>query len=131
MTSHWPNRVFCFLLALTMGNIQNAGCYFANLPKVDALTSRKLIAQQLIENKYHDKKVRENNWHKRRAHEHTTQLPKIQKFVHRHLQILISNSGFALARLIKLDPTAPALKVSFGVSNVIQNILLMLKMSSM
>ena len=61
MTSRWPNRVFCFLLALTMVNIQNAGCYFATLPKVDALTARKLIAQQLIENKYLDKEVRENN----------------------------------------------------------------------
>ena len=70
MTSHWPNRVFCFLLVLTMVNIQNAGCYFANLPKVDALTARKLIAQQLIENKYLDKEVRENNQHKRRADEH-------------------------------------------------------------
>ena len=60
-----PKQSFCFLLALTMVNIQNAGCYFANLPKVDALTARKLIAQQLIENKYLDKEVRENNWHKR------------------------------------------------------------------
>ena len=40
-------------------------------------------------------------------------------------------SGFAPAGLIVLDPTAPALQVSFGVSNVIQNIVLMLKMSSM
>ena len=61
MTSRWPNRVFCFLLAFTMVNIQNAGCYFENLPKVDALMARKLIAQQLIENKYLDKEVRENN----------------------------------------------------------------------
>ena len=29
-----------------------------------------------------------------------------------------------------LDPTAPALQVSFGVLNVIQNIVLMLKMGS-
>ena len=52
MTTCWPNRVFCFLLAVTMVNVQNAGVYFCNLPKVDSLTARKLIAQQLIENKY-------------------------------------------------------------------------------
>ena len=37
MTTHWPNHVFCFLLALTIVNVQNAGCYFAKLPKIDAL----------------------------------------------------------------------------------------------
>ena len=52
MTTRWPNHVFCFLLAVTMVNVQNAGVYFCNLPKVDSLTARKLIAQQLIENKY-------------------------------------------------------------------------------
>ena len=52
MTTCWPNRVFCFLLAVTVVNVQNAGVYFCGLPKVDALTARKLIAQQLIENKY-------------------------------------------------------------------------------
>ena len=43
---------FCFLLALTMVNVQNAGCYFAKLPKIDAIRAHKLIAQQLILNKY-------------------------------------------------------------------------------
>ena len=52
MTTRWPNRVFCFLLAVTVVNVQNAGVYFCGLPKVDALTAWKLIAQQLIENKY-------------------------------------------------------------------------------
>ena len=52
MTTRWPNPVFCFLLAVTVVNVQNAGVYFCGLPKVDALTARKLIAQQLIENKY-------------------------------------------------------------------------------
>ena len=32
MTTRWPNRVFCFLLAVTMVNVQNAGVYFCNLP---------------------------------------------------------------------------------------------------
>ena len=49
MTTCWPNRVFCFLLTVTMVNVQNAGVYFCNLPKVDSLTARNLIAQQLIE----------------------------------------------------------------------------------
>ena len=52
MTSRWSNRVLCFLLALTMVNVQNAGCYFAKLPKIDAIHAHKLIAQQLILNKY-------------------------------------------------------------------------------
>ena len=52
MTSRWPNRVFCFLLAVTMVNIQNAGCYFAKLPKIDAICAHKMIAQQFILNKY-------------------------------------------------------------------------------
>ena len=52
MTTHWPNHVFCFLLAVTVVNVQNAGVYFCGLPKVDALTAQKLIAQKLIENKY-------------------------------------------------------------------------------
>ena len=52
MTSRWANRVFCFLLAVTVVNIQNAGCYFLNLMKVDALKACKLITEQLIHNKY-------------------------------------------------------------------------------
>ena len=52
MTNHWPNCVFCFLLAVTVVNVQNAGVYFCGLPKMNALTAWKLIAQQLIENKY-------------------------------------------------------------------------------
>ena len=35
-----------------MVNVRNAGEYFCALQKVDALSARKLIAQQLIENKY-------------------------------------------------------------------------------
>ena len=52
MTTCLPNHVFCFLLAVTVVNVQNAGVYFCGLPKVDASTAQKLIAQQLIENKY-------------------------------------------------------------------------------
>ena len=52
MTTCWPNCVFCFLLAVSVVNVQNVGEYFCALEKVDALSARKLIAQQLIENKY-------------------------------------------------------------------------------
>ena len=52
MTTHWPNHVFCFLFAVTVVKVQNAGVYFCGLPKVDALTAQKLIAQKLIENTY-------------------------------------------------------------------------------
>ena len=37
MTTCWPNHVFCFLLTLTIVNIQNAGCCFAKLPKINTL----------------------------------------------------------------------------------------------
>ena len=52
MTTCWLNCVFCFLLAVSVVNVQNVGEYFCALEKVDALSARKLIAQQLIENKY-------------------------------------------------------------------------------
>ena len=37
MTTHWPNRAFCFLLTLTIVNARNAGRYFAKLPEIDTL----------------------------------------------------------------------------------------------
>ena len=52
MTMQWPNRVFCFLLAVTMVNIQNAATYFLNKPKIDSLQSRRLIAKALINIEY-------------------------------------------------------------------------------
>ena len=52
MTTCWPNRIFCFLLVVTLMNVQNAGVYSSGLPKVDVLKAHKLIAQQLIEKKY-------------------------------------------------------------------------------
>ena len=50
MMMHWPNCVFCFLLAVTMVNVQNAANYFAKTPKLDSLSARHLIAKQLINN---------------------------------------------------------------------------------
>ena len=52
MMTHWPNCVFCFLLAVTMVNIQNAANYFAKTPRMDSLLARHLIAKQLINNKH-------------------------------------------------------------------------------
>ena len=52
MTSQWANGVFCFLLAVMVVSIQSVGCYFLNLIRVGALQACKLIAKQLIHNKY-------------------------------------------------------------------------------
>ena len=52
MTTHWPNYVFCFLVAVTMVNVQNAANYFVKTPKLDSLLARHLIAKQLISNKH-------------------------------------------------------------------------------
>ena len=52
MTIQWLNRVFCFLLAVTMVNVQNAAAYFLNKPKIDSLQSRRLIAKALSNNEY-------------------------------------------------------------------------------
>ena len=52
MTMRCLNRVFCFLLAITMVNIQNAATYFLNKPTIDSLQSRRLIAEALINNEY-------------------------------------------------------------------------------
>ena len=50
MTMRWLNRVFCFLLAMTMVNVQNAATYFLKKPKLDSLQARCLIAKALINN---------------------------------------------------------------------------------
>ena len=52
MTMRWANHMFCFLLAITIVNIQNAAVYFLNKPKMDAMQSRQQIAKQLIFNRY-------------------------------------------------------------------------------
>ena len=52
MTMRWANHVFCFLLTITIVNIQNAAVYFPNKPKLDAMQSRQQIAKQLIFSHY-------------------------------------------------------------------------------
>ena len=72
---------FLFFVGIDHGEHSECSLLLCNLPKVDALTARKLIAQQRIENKYLDKEVRENNWRKRRADEHKLiTLPNYKKF---------------------------------------------------
>ena len=51
MTTRWPNHVFCFLVAVTLVNVQNAK-YFVKTPKLDSLSARRLIAKQLINNNH-------------------------------------------------------------------------------
>ena len=52
MAAHWPHHVFCFLLAVTVVNIQNGGVYFCAIPKLDALSARRNIAREFIYNRY-------------------------------------------------------------------------------
>ena len=52
MTRQWPNHVFCFLLAVTIVNIENVGTYFLEHERMDSMQSRKLIAEQVIYNQY-------------------------------------------------------------------------------
>ena len=66
LTSHWPNRVFSFLLAVTVVNVQNAATYFFNKEKINALTAKHLIARDLIFNK-HMKTVEEPTFSKQRC----------------------------------------------------------------
>ena len=40
MTMRWANHVFCFILAVTIVNIQNAAVYFLNKSKLHALHSQ-------------------------------------------------------------------------------------------
>ena len=81
ITGCWPNCVFCFLLVFTMVNVQNAGVYFYHLPKVNSLFARKLIAQQLIKNRYLivEQSARKQTQHGEMIH-HLVALPTFKKF---------------------------------------------------
>ena len=70
MTMRWPNRVFCFLLAVTMVIVQNAATYFLNKPKIDSLQSRSLIAEALISNAYLQSGVSPRSDRKRHSVDH-------------------------------------------------------------
>ena len=76
----WPNRVFCFLLAITMVNVRNAATYFLNKPKMESLQSRRLIAKALINNKHLRTGTTPRKHQKRRSVEHTlTMVPPYKK----------------------------------------------------
>ena len=82
MTMRWPNRVFCFLVAVTMVNVQNAAAYFFNKPKLDALTSRRLIAKELIFNHHLVQEEQQKKRPRRGSLEHSlTMVPTNKKFV--------------------------------------------------
>ena len=49
-TRRWPNRVFCFLIAITEVNVKLAAEYFGTTPKMSMLQSRRLIAEAFITN---------------------------------------------------------------------------------
>ena len=70
MMMRWPNRVFCFLLAVTMVNVQNAATYFLNKAKIDSLQSRRLIAEALINNEYLQSGISPRSGRKRRSVDH-------------------------------------------------------------
>ena len=82
MTTRWPNRVFGFLLAITVVNVQNAGVYFCGMPKIDAIRARKLIGQQLIQNRYILEENERPKKQPRRGtrHHHLITLPTFKKF---------------------------------------------------
>ena len=82
MTMWWPNRVFCFLLAITMVNVQNEATYFLNKPKIDSLQSRRLIAEALINNEYLQSGVSPRSGHKCHSVDHVLlTVPHFKKFV--------------------------------------------------
>ena len=82
MTMWWLNRVFCFLLAITMVNVQNAATYFLNKPKIDILQSRRLIAKALINNEYLQTSTSPRSGHKHHSGDHVLMtVPHFKKIV--------------------------------------------------
>ena len=82
MMMQWPSRVFCFLLAVTMVNIQNAATYFLNKPKIDSLQSRRLITEALINNEYLQSGISPRSGRKCRSVDHVLlTVPHFKKFV--------------------------------------------------
>ena len=82
MTMIWANDVFCFLLAITVVNIQNAAVYFLNKAKLDTLQSCQQIAKQLIFN-FHLEQEQASRKHSRCGNNmHTlTMVPVNKKFI--------------------------------------------------
>ena len=82
MTMCWPNRVFCFALAVAVVNIQNAACYFLNKEKLDALNLRRQIAKALIFNCHLDEQNDGQRLRKRGSTDHALiMVPQFKKFI--------------------------------------------------
>ena len=87
MTAHWPHHEFCFLLAMTVVNIQNGGAYFCAIPKLDAVSARRNIAREFIYNRYlivQQSPSRKHPCHCPAEH-HLITLPTHEKFLNRKL----------------------------------------------
>ena len=94
MTMRWPNRVFCFLLAVTMVNVHNAATYFLKKPKLDSLQARRLIAKALINNVHLRTGTTPRKHPKRRSVDHVlTMVPPYKKFIQGRLTIAKRNMG--------------------------------------
>ena len=124
MTTRWPNRVFCFSLAVSVVNVQNASVYFYLYPKIDALMAWKHIARDLIHNNYLKMEQSPSRKHSRQSQHvhHLITLPT-------HTKILMDNSllartnirhGCAPAKLPVLGHIVHALLDSFYALNVTQ-----------
>ena len=106
MTTHWPNRVFGFLLVITVVNVQNAGVYFCGMAKIDAIGARKPIGQQLIENRY---LIEENDQLKKQ--------PRCGTRYH-HLVTLSTFKKFEQGRLVKCKSKYQTWKCSCRAAHV-------------
>ena len=81
MMMWWLKTVFCFLLAITMVNVQNAATYFLNKTKIDSLESRRLIAKTLINNEYLQTGTTPRSGCKCHSVDHVLISSELQKFV--------------------------------------------------
>ena len=86
-TKRWENRVFAFLLAVTEINCLLAKKYFDKDEEISTLAFRKLLAKELINNKYISnedldtlrRSKRKSKSHENNEHEHLT-IPPFKKF---------------------------------------------------
>ena len=100
MMTCWPNCVFCFLVAVTMVNMQNAANNFVKTPKLDSLSARHLIAKQLINNKHLHSGTTPKMRRKRGTVEHSLiMVPIYKKFYKGDWSAVRRNMGNGSARI--------------------------------
>ena len=122
MTAHWPHCVFCFLLAMTVVNIQNGGAFFCAIPKLDALSARRKMAREFIYNRYlivEQSPSRKCPHHSAAEHCLIT-LPTQKKIFNGKLSACKSRHGHAPVWLPMLGHTVHAVQESLYVLNVMQ-----------